>query len=156
MLPGSFAMMGGARACAWLTLRWSSGVALLVGTSVVAGGYLVRTLFDQSLWQVALGVVVVSGGMGAAYGALPAIVMAQVDRDRTASANSVNALARAGGSALASSVDAAIVATWTVTVAGAVHPTSTALRVLFGLATASALVAVVFAALIPRRTGEGL
>src|SRR5690606_31955328 len=108
-------------------------VTLALGSVIVAIGYLVLLSRLDSIAIVVIGVVVVNVGVGLAYGAMPALVMAYVPVWQTGSANAVNALARAGGSALASAVGGVVLASMVVDLNGMTYPSATGLRVLFAM-----------------------
>src|SRR5690606_33880406 len=93
--------------------------------------------------------VEVNVGVGLAYGAMPALAMAYVPVWQTGSANAVNALARAGGSALASAVGGGVLASMVVDLNGMTYPSATGLRVLFAMGATAAMGASLLAFRLP-------
>lgn len=91
---------------------WRS--ALVLGSTIVAGGYVFRGVAPSGPVIVGLGALIVSFGVGIAYAAMPGVVVENVEPAHTASAISVNTLSRAIGAAIGSATMAAILAAFGV------------------------------------------
>jgi MFS family permease len=152
LLPGALAMVAMSPVSARITNARGARTSLLIGCLVVGVAYLCRPMLLGSLVAVGLGVALVNCGVGIAYGALPAVVMANVPISETGSANAVNALARAGGASIGSAAVAAAIGSLTVTIGGQVFPSLAAFQLLFFLSAAGALAAAGLAYLLPRST----
>jgi MFS family permease len=152
LLPGALAMVAMSPVSARITNARGARTSLLIGCLVVGAAYLCRPMLLGSLVAVGLGVALVNCGVGIAYGALPAVVMANVPISETGSANAVNALARAGGASIGSAAVAAAIGSLTVTIGGQVFPSLAAFQLLFFLSAAGALAAAGLAYLLPRST----
>lgn len=150
MLPGALAMGVMSPVSARLTDAYGGRTSLLVGSIVVGAGFAVFTFLLGSLAAIGVGVALVNCGVGIAYGALPAVVMANVPVSETASANAVNALTRSGGASVGSAAVAAILASVTVTLDGEVFPALGAFRLMFLMAAAGAFAAAALAWFLPR------
>jgi MFS family permease len=152
LLPGALAMVAMSPVSARITNAHGGRVSLVIGSAIVGASFLLRPLLLGSLGAVALGVALANCGVGIAYGALPVVVMANVPVSETASANAVNALARAGGASIGSAAVAAALGSLTVTVGGEVYPALGAFVVLCILSAACAFVAAAVAWSLPRQS----
>jgi hypothetical protein len=108
-------------------------------------------VLHATIWQLLLMSVFISAGIGLAYGAMPALVMAAVPVTQTAAANSLNNLMRALGTSIASAVAGVVLAQMTIPFGPAAVPSENAFRVVLGLGAGAALVAFAIASFIPRR-----
>lgn len=149
LIPGALAMVLMSPVSARMSTAFGPRVTLTVGALIVALGYVVLLAVLDSLGAAVAGVVIVNVGVGLAYGAMPALVMAYVPVWQTGSANAVNALFRAGGSAVASAVGGVILASLVVELGGLEFPSATALRLLFGMGGLAAAVASGLAVTLP-------
>lgn len=150
LLPGALVMVATSPLSARITDAHGGRSALLIGALAVGVAYLVRPFLLGSLPAVAFGVALVNAGVGIAYGALASVVIANVPVSETASANAMNALARAGGASIASAVVAAGLASITVTVGDEAVPSRDAYQVLFVASAAASFAAAGMAYLLPR------
>src|SRR5699024_10000027 len=67
---------------------------LVLGATVTALGYGSALVLMGSTWGIMLVSVIVCAGVGLAYGAMPALIMASVPNSEMGSANSFNTLMR--------------------------------------------------------------
>src|SRR5690606_29561480 len=118
LLPGTVAMIVLSPMSARLSAARSPRTTIIVGSLIVAAGYVLRIVLYQELWQLVVGSLVVRCGVAFSFGALPAMIMANVPDHETAAANSLNALSRSLGTSTASAASSAIMGAITVTVAG--------------------------------------
>lgn len=153
LLPGALVMVATSPLSARVTDARGGRSSLLLGATVVGFAYLVRPFLLGSPVAIAVGVALVNAGVGIAYGALPAVVMANVPVSETGSANAVNALARAGGASIGSAAVAAALGSLTVVVGGDEFPSLGAYRLLLLLAAVASFAAAGLAYLLPRDRG---
>ncbi|WP_319433786.1 MFS transporter [Mycobacterium sp. RTGN5] len=108
LLPGALAGFLTAVASGRYIDRFGARTVLLVGAATgVAGFVLLATLHDQP-WQVIAAGVLANAYISLAYGALPALVVREVDADETGVATSMNAIARTIGSSIAAAIVAVL------------------------------------------------
>lgn len=150
LAPGGLVMMAlspvSARISAWRGPRFT----LMVGSVVVGLGYLFVFFLSSAMWMIALGGMIIGGGVGLSYSAMPALIIGAVPVSETAAANGFNALMRSIGTSSAAAVVGAVLAGMTVTLGTTTVPSFDAFRTTFVIAVVAAAVAFVFAALIPR------
>lgn len=151
LAPGGLCMMAMSPVSARISARYGPRTTLMAGAVVVAAGYGLGAAFHAALWQLLVSSVVISSGVGLAYGAMPALVMAAVPITQTAAANSLNNLMRAIGLSTAGAVAGVLLARMTTTVPGVgVVPAESAFELVMLLGAGSALVAMAVTACIPR------
>ncbi len=151
LAPGGLCMMAMSPVSARITAGSGPRTTLMAGAVVVAAGYLIGAAFHASVWQLVITSIVISSGIGLAYGAMPSLVMAAVPVTQTAAANSLNNLMRAVGTSTASAVAGVLLASLTTSVAGMTVPSESAFVVVMGLGAGAAVVALVVTAFIPPR-----
>ncbi|MET0188644.1 MAG: MFS transporter, partial [Pseudonocardia sediminis] len=151
LAPGGLCMMAMSPVSARITNASGPRTTLMLGAVVVAAGYGVGVLFHSEVWHLVASSIVVSSGVGLAYGAMPSLVMAAVPVTQTAAANSLNNLARAIGTSTASAVAGVLLAQLTTSVAGMTVPSESAFVLVMGLGGLTALVALAITAFIPPR-----
>ncbi|TQM11890.1 MFS transporter [Pseudonocardia kunmingensis] len=153
MGPSGLVMMAMAPVSA--RLSWARGpkVTLIAGAVVVALGYGAGTVLMSEIWEIVLVSAMISAGIGLAYGAMPALVMAAVPVSHTAAANSLNNLMRAIGTSMASAVAGVVLAQLTVDVGGLAVPSEEGFRLVMVLGAAAALGAGAVASFLPGRPG---
>ncbi|MBW0104223.1 MFS transporter [Pseudonocardia sp. KRD-291] len=155
LAPGGLCMMAMSPVSARITNASGPRTTLMLGAVVVAVGYGLGVLFHSEVWHLVACSIVVSSGVGLAYGAMPSLVMAAVPVTQTAAANSLNNLARAIGTSTASAVAGVLLAALTTSVAGMTVPSEGAFILVMGLGGLTALVALAITAFIPpRKTPE--
>ncbi|MCU1664765.1 MAG: bmr5 [Pseudonocardia sp.] len=151
LAPGGLVMMAMSPVSARITAGPGPRTTLMLGALVVAIGYGLGVVLHATIWQLLLMSVFISAGIGLAYGAMPALVMAAVPVTQTAAANSLNNLMRALGTSIASAVAGVVLAQMTIAFGPAAVPTENAFRVVLGLGAGAALAALAIASFIPRR-----
>jgi MFS family permease len=125
-------------------------IALIVGAVVVSGGYLLTLVMMSAAWQLVVISSIIGAGIGMAYGAMPALVMAAVPSNETSAANSLNTLMRSIGSSLSSAATGVILAHMTIQLGSSSIPSLSALRLLLVLAAAAAVLAAAIGVFLPR------
>jgi MFS family permease len=121
---------------------------IMLGAVVIAVGYGLGIFLMSAVWQLVLVCIVIGAGVGLAYGAMPALVMAAVPVSQTASANSFNTLMRAIGTSLASAVAGTLMAHLVTHVGDATFPSQAGLRLVLAIGGAAALTATIVAAFL--------
>jgi predicted MFS family arabinose efflux permease len=118
-------------------------------TAAVAGvaGFLFIALAHHAQWQIIAASILANAYIALGYGALPALVVAEVDAGETGVATSMNAIARTVGSSLA----AAMVAVLLGRTSNGVPMESSFVAIFVGGAVTAALAMVLIAFTRPRR-----
>jgi MFS family permease len=150
MAPGGLAMMLSSPIAARIAGVRGPRFTLIVGSAMVAGGYLAGLWLLNSAWQLCVFNILVSVGVGFAFSSLPALINAAVPVSETAAANGINALARSLGTSISSAVIGAVLAAMTVTAAGEQVPSLPGLRAALLIAAGAAVVAALVALAIPK------
>lgn len=145
MLPNAAAMFAVASLSGALARRYGPRIVLVVGAVVIGAGYLLRLLATPNAATAITWTTVIGIGAGIGYAALPMLVAKHAPAREMGSANGVNALMRAVGSAVASSMVSAVGASFAVTASGRTHPSQTGLSVVTCIGLALAIVAGCFA-----------
>lgn len=149
MLPSGLAMLALSPVSAILSARFGPKIALAIGGSVVALGFLSRIVFVDSFTQIVIGTTVVGAGTGIAYAAMPSLILRAAPSDELAAANGLNTLARSVGSSLASAIGGTLLAAQTIALGAAELPSLGAYRTLFAICGGAALLAALIALFIP-------
>lgn len=156
MAPSGLVMMSMAPVSARISKERGPKVTLMVGAVVVTLGYGLGTVLMSSLWQLALVSAVIGCGIGLAYGAMPALVMAAVPVSETAAANSLNTLMRSIGTSVSSAVAGAVLSQLTITIGGSAVPSQNGFRIVMAIGAGAALSALCIAAFLPGRRATTL
>ncbi|MDP9842758.1 MFS transporter [Streptosporangium lutulentum] len=151
LAPSGLVMMVTAPLSARISKAKGPKVTLMLGAIVVAAGYGLSIALMSAVWHLVLVSAVIGAGIGLAYGAMPALVMAAVPVSETAAANSFNTLMRSMGTSISSAVAGVVLAQMTTTVGAATFPSANGFRTVMAIGAGAALVAFVFAAFLPRR-----
>jgi MFS family permease len=124
-------------------------VTLMLGAAVVAAGYGLGVALMSAVWQLVLVSSVIGAGIGLAYGAMPALIMAAVPVSETAAANSLNTLMRSIGTSTSSAVSGAVLAQMTTTFGALTVPSENGFRMIMAIGSGAALTALTIAAFLP-------
>ncbi|MFC4563799.1 MFS transporter [Nocardiopsis mangrovi] len=149
MAPSGLVMMAMAPVSARISKARGPKVTLMLGAVVVAAGYGLGVALMSAVWQLVIVSSVIGAGIGLAYGAMPALVMAAVPVSETAAANSLNTLMRSIGTSVSSAVAGVVLAQMTVTLGSVAVPSVDGFRVIMAIGAGAALVALVFAFFLP-------
>ncbi|MBV7705477.1 MFS transporter [Nocardia nova] len=145
MAPAGLMMMLVSPIGAKLSARSGPKITLIVGCVIIAAGYGSSMALMGSAWGLLIVTLIINTGVGFAYGAMPALVMAAVPQSETAAANSFNTLVRAIGTSVAAAVVGAVLAQMTISLGGHAVASENGFRVSLligcGVAVAGALVA---------------
>lgn len=149
LTPGGFVMMLLSPISARLSARFGPKTTLIIGSLVIALGYVMAFFLISATWQILIASMIVGGGIGIAYAAMPALIMGAVPLTETASANGINALMRSVGSSTSAAVIGVVLASMTMPLGDLQVPTLEGFRVTFAFAIGAAVLSAGFAALIP-------
>jgi MFS family permease len=150
MVPSGLAMVAISPLSGWLLGRWGGRIVLLYGAALMSLSYLGRVFYADSVAAVVVGSTLVGIGTALTFAAMPTLIMSSVPITETASANGLNSLVRSIGTSLASTLVAAIMATYTIEVGGQTFASAGAFELVLGLGALAAAVCGVLAALIPK------
>ncbi|WP_425426869.1 MFS transporter [Actinopolyspora mzabensis] len=151
MAPSGLVMMAMAPVSARISKLYGPKVTLMVGAVVVAIGYALNIVLMSAVWHLVLVSGVIGVGVGLAYGAMPALIMAAVPVSETGAANSLNTLMRSIGTSSASAIAGVILAQMTVSFGPVSFPSQTGFRLVMGIGAGAAVVALLIAAFLPKR-----
>ncbi|WP_324197837.1 MFS transporter [Nocardia abscessus] len=151
LAPTGFVMMLLSPVSARLSASRGPKVTLALGSSVIAVGYLCAVVLMNSVWEIMLASVIVAGGVGLAYAAMPALIMGAVPITETAAANGLNSLMRSIGTSTSAAVMSVVLAHMTIQFGPHLLPSRDGFHTTFLIAMAAALVAIALTALIPMR-----
>lgn len=149
MAPGGIMMMLVSPLGGKLTDARGPKFTLICGVAVIAAAYGLGLLLMGSAWGLMLFLMVSSGGVGLAYGAMPALIMSAVPASETAAANGFNTLMRALGTSVGAAVIGAVLAQLTTETAGYTFTSENGFRMGLIVGCGVALIAVAVSALIP-------
>ncbi|MET8846353.1 MFS transporter [Amycolatopsis sp. NPDC004625] len=150
MAPSGLVMMALAPVSARITRTRGPKTTLMCGAVVVAAGYALGVVLMSATWHLVLISCVIGAGIGLAYGAMPALVMGAVPVSETAAANSLNTLMRSIGTSVSSATAGLILARLTISFGPATLPSQNGFRLVLGMGSAAALIALAVAAFLPR------
>src|SRR5699024_5899323 len=147
--PAGLAMMAVSPISGRLINTRGPKLTLILGAIVIAGGYFSALFLMGSTWGVMIAGVITSSGVGLAYGAMPALIMASVPRTEMGSANSVNTLMRSIGTTTSAAVLGVILTQMSTDFEGLFVPSEAGLRTGLVFGGVVALAAAAVAAAIP-------
>lgn len=151
MAPGGVVMMLLSPVSARLSAKKGPKLTLALGSAVIGLGYLFAVLLMDSVWQIVVAGIIVAGGVGLAYAAMPALIMGAVPITETAAANGLNSLMRSVGTSTSAAVMGVVLAHMTMQLGPHVLPSREGFHAAFYIAIAGAVVAIVLTACIPIR-----
>ncbi|MFD4352018.1 MFS transporter [Nocardia sp. NPDC058518] len=149
MAPTGLVMMLLSPVSARLSAKKGPKLTLALGSTVIAVGYLCAVVMMDSVWQIVLSSVIVAGGVGLAYAAMPALIMGAVPITETAAANGLNSLMRSIGTSTSAAVMGVVLAHMTINLGPHVLPSREGFHTAFFIAMAGAVAAIVLTACIP-------
>ncbi|WP_449877427.1 MFS transporter [Nocardia fusca] len=152
LAPSGCVMMLLSPVSAKISARFGPKLTLGVGSAVIGLGYLCAAAMMDTVWQLMIASVLVAGGVGLAYAAMPALIMGAVPITETAAANGLNALMRSVGTSTSAAVMSAVLANMTISLGTQQLPSRDAFHTAFLISTTAACVAIALTALIPMRT----
>ncbi|MGW4739846.1 MFS transporter [Nocardia xishanensis] len=149
LAPTGLVMMALSPVSARLSAARGPKLTLMLGSGVIAVGYLCAVLLMNSVWEIMLAAVIVAGGVGLAYAAMPALIMGAVPITETAAANGLNSLMRSIGTSTSSAVMSVVLAHMTISLGAHLLPSRDGFHTTFFIAMAAAIVAIALTACIP-------
>jgi MFS family permease len=149
MMPGGLVMMAVAPVGGKISGKHGPKVTLLLGTIVIALGYGLSVFMMGSPWQLTVVMCVITGGVGLAYGAMPALIMGGVPQSETAAANSFNTLMRSIGTSVSAAVIGVVLSQMTVKAGPFTLPSEDAFRTGMLIGCGVAVVAALITLAIP-------
>lgn len=108
LLPGALAGFVTALASGRYIDRYGARPVLLVGTATGIVGFILLTVAHSAAWQVIGASILINAYISLAYGALPALVVREVEPGETGVATSINAIARTVGASIAAAIVAVL------------------------------------------------
>ncbi|MGA5206295.1 MFS transporter [Streptomyces variegatus] len=151
LAPQGLVMMAVSAVSAGITRAKGPKVTLMIGAVVVAAGYGLSLVLMSEVWHIVLVACVIGGGVGFAYGAMPALIMSAVSASETAAANSLNTLMRSMGTSFASALAGVILAQLTTDFGGYPLPSENGFKSVMALGAGAAVLAFLLASFLPRR-----
>ncbi|MEU1938456.1 MFS transporter [Streptomyces coeruleorubidus] len=151
LAPQGLVMMAMSAVSAGITKAKGPKVTLMIGAVVVAAGYGLSLVLMAEVWHIVLVACVIGGGVGFAYGAMPALIMGAVPASETAAANSLNTLMRSMGTSFASALAGVILAQMTTGFGGHLLPSENGFKTVMAIGAGAALLAFFLASFLPRR-----
>lgn len=148
MAPGGIMMLFVAPLVGRIGERSGSKMPLVVGCIVAAGGLVGMAFAHSSIALVILWVCILNAGVGAAFAALPNLIVQAVDAHETGEATGVNTIMRNVGASIGSQVAASIVAGHLLSSG---LPQDEGFKLAFLMGAAGGLAAGLIALLIPAR-----
>ncbi|MEW1796444.1 MULTISPECIES: MFS transporter [Streptomyces] len=149
MAPGGLMMMVVSPIGGKLTNVYGPKVTLLGGVLVIAAGYGLSLALMGSAWGIMVSIMVISSGVGLAYGSMPALIMSSVPLSETAAANSFNTLMRSLGTSVGAAVIGLVLSQMTTEIGGFSIASESGFRTALLIGCGVALVSAAIAAVIP-------
>ena len=141
LLPGALAGFLTALASGRYINRFGARRVLVAGSAVGVAGFALLAAAHATPWQVIAAGVLINAYISLAYGALPALVVGEVEAGETAVATSMNAIARTVGASTAAAVVAVLLSR-----NGAGYPPESSFTILFALGAATGAAAMLLIA----------
>lgn len=156
MAPGGLMMMVFAPVSSKLINSVGARITLSTGAVVTAVGYLVAVNLMDAPWQLMLGSIIGSAGVGIGYAAMPTLILDNVPEHEAGSSVGLNGLMRSVGTTIAGAVMAAVLTSKTMDLApGVTIPTQGAFQLCFLIGACAAFAGAMVALLVPRQSKSG-
>ena len=153
LAPGGLMMLVFAPVSSRLMGSVGARITLMIGATVLGGGYLVALFLMDAPWQLLVASCIACAGVGIGYAAMPTLILDAVPMREAASAVGLNALMHSVGTTLAAAVMGTILTSRTETFGGVEIPSLGAFQLCFVAGAIAAFVGVAITATIPRRQG---
>jgi MFS family permease len=142
LLPGALAGFVTALVSGRYIDRFGARPVLVLGAAIGVVGFSLLAAAHDTGWQIVAASVLINAYISLAYGALPALVVREVEAGETAVATSMNAIARTVGGSIAAAMVAVLISRRTP----AGFPPESSFTAIFALGAATALLAMVLIA----------
>lgn len=109
LLPGAIAAALTALVGGYYVDRFGARAVGMVGAAAGLAGFVLLAVLHNTGWEIVAGYVLANAYISLAYGALPVLVVDEVEPTETAVATGINAIARTVGSAIGAAVVAVLV-----------------------------------------------
>ena len=152
LLPTGIALIVFSPVSTWLSSRTSPKVVLLIGSLVLAAGYITRVLLHDSLSDILLGTGIVGIGIALTFVCLPLYAMGVAKPGERSTTNGLLTLSRLLGTTISSAAITAALGSMTIQLEGTEHPSLLAYQVVFAVAAALSVIALVIAPTLPRQS----
>lgn len=149
IMPAGLVMMMLSPLSGWFERMFGARLLLTTGTTMIVIAYVSALLLSSEVWHIVVANILVGVGIAFSFAAMPMIIMRAVPVHETGVSNGLNALFRSVGTSSAAAVMGGVLAAMTNSDG---IPTREAFLVCFWIALAAAVVATVFALLVPRHT----
>jgi MFS family permease len=155
MAPGGLMMMLFAPISGRLISTIGARITLMIGATVLGGGYLVAYFLMDAPWQLLLASCILCAGVGIGYAAMPTLILDAVPPREAGAAVGLNALMRSVGTTVSAAVMGTLLTSNTTALgAGVEIPTKGAFQLCFIVGAVAAFVGVAIAATIPKRRSD--
>jgi MFS family permease len=141
LLPGALAGFVTAMVSGRYIERYGARPVLVAGTATGIVGFLLLVVAHSAAWQVVAASILINAYISLAYGALPALVVREVEPGETGVATSINAIARTVGASIAAAIVAVLLSH-----APNGYPSEHSYAVIFGLGALTGLVGMLLIA----------
>jgi len=152
LMPLGLVMFFTSPLAARLSNRRGPRVSLILGAGIIAVTFALGTVLNTEVWHVILISTLVGFGVGFAYAAMPTLIMNAVPPGETAAANGLNSVMRTLGSTVSATIVGVIMSTHVAFAGEVAIPTHEAFRLVFIIGAGVAVVGVIIAFFIPRRS----
>lgn len=150
MLPSGLVMVVLSPVAGWLLDRFGGRPVLIAGNLILAGGFVLRVIFDSTIPGIIVGSTIIGVGTSLAFSAMPTLIMASVPNTATSAANGVNSLVRSLGTAFCSALVGFLVGVMAAPNTGGEFISMDGLHLCFALAASAAAIAAIIAMFVPR------
>jgi MFS family permease len=141
LLPGALAGFLTALASGRYIDRYGARLVLVAGIAVGIVGFSLLAIAHSEPWQVIAASLLVNVYISLAYGALPSLVVREVEIGETGVATSMNAIARTVGASAAAAIVAVLLSR-----SGTGYPPESSYTIIFGLGAVTGLIALILIA----------
>lgn len=114
MLPMAVASLVAPGVARWLERRMPPRLVLPLGSAIVTLSFGAFAVWHDRTWHIAAMMGLMGVGIGIAYSAMPALIVARTPAERTASATGINQVLRLMGGAVGAAVMTAVLTSYTL------------------------------------------
>ena len=149
MAPGGLVMMAFAPVSGRLIQSIGPKQTLMIGALVLGLGYLTAFFLMAEPWQLLIASSIGAAGVGIGYGAMPTLIMGNVEAREAGAAVGINALMRSIGTTSAAAVMVTVLTASTRDFGGVSIPTEGAYQLCFLIGAVAAFIGLALTALVP-------